>query len=254
MKKMIFLIMLLVVLVGCGNKAPDNVNLEDYINSYPEELKQAIYEPSCLAQSGCLYSSIKINNPQLMGEAAEQLVNTIENLPGKYKSYNTTVIFSNNGLVANWTSTDNKTGKFIDTEHNQHDNFTIQDLKSWSSKQSSNESSPDALFNNSISTYPDDVQNAIIGSSAMDINGKLIISASVSDPKQLPAVADNICQTYRNVFSDYDLDNIMIDYSEKSEIIYSWMSYDAVSGMFIDAQKNYTEPNMTIDGLYSYSF
>ena len=254
MKRMIFLVMLLTLLVGCGNKAPDEVNLKEYIKSYPEALQQTIYEPSCLAQSGCLYSSLKVDNPQLMGEAAEQLVNTIEGLPGKYKSYNTTVIFSNNGLVANWTSTDNKSGKFIDTDHNQHDDFTIQELKEWSAKQTADEASPDALLSKSISTYPEDVQNAIIGSSAMNLDGKLIISVSVSDPKQLPSVADNICQTYKDVFSDYALDNIMIDYSENSEIVYSWMSYDGVSGMFIDAQKSYTEPNMTIDGLYSYSF
>ena len=170
-KRIIFILALILLLTGCGEKeekaattteatyqitteaiteeTTDEKDNPDYYKNlmfdayyeYPKDLRDIISGISAYDVNGKFTAIIEIGDAGRMGEVAEYVTKTIDDIAGDFSSYDVMISYSDiKGWVCSWHSYDNKTGILINTLTNYtEENVTIEDLKKWNSGEKSTE-------------------------------------------------------------------------------------------------------------------
>ena len=257
MKRRVFLALILILVVllsGCGEKEKENGSqeseqeenlLEDAVSKYPQELKDVITSCHCLVgEDGCLYTEVIVKDIKQFGAVAEKVVQSINELPNTYPSYNTRILFQGEYYALNWISTDNKVGTFTNTYNGDNaENADLQALSSWCSNTvlTGSEKPPHMMFEEEMAKYPD--QNAIEKYSASSSEIKMSISIDVKDVSKFDDILKYAANIYSDKFSDIPISDFFVTYSENGEIKKSWSSEDGYSGTYVDADLGTYTPN-----------
>ena len=113
----------------------------DAYYEYPKDLRDIISGISAYDINGKFTAVIEIIDVGRMGEVAEYITKTINDIAGDFSAYDIMISYSDiKGWVCSWHSYDNKVGILINTLTNYtEENVTVEDLKKWNNGEKSTE-------------------------------------------------------------------------------------------------------------------